>query len=60
MECSSSLTFAAMAGLVENLRGGATAVIDHQYIHVDAAIDDEAPMMRSLGRDEIESLILEE
>ena len=31
---------AAMAGLVENLRGGATAVIDHQYIHVDEAIND--------------------
>jgi len=31
---------AAMVGLVENLRGGATAVIDHQYIHTDPANDD--------------------
>ena len=31
---------AAMAGLIENLRGGATTVIDHQYIHVDGLIDD--------------------
>lgn len=31
---------AAMVGLIENLRGGATCVIDHQYIHVDDAIDD--------------------
>jgi 5-methylthioadenosine/S-adenosylhomocysteine deaminase len=31
---------AAMAGLVENLRGGATAVIDHQYIHTDDGIND--------------------
>ncbi len=31
---------AAMAGLVENLRGGATAVIDHQYIHTDEGIND--------------------
>lgn len=31
---------AAMVGLVENIRGGATAVIDHQYIHTDLANDD--------------------
>jgi 5-methylthioadenosine/S-adenosylhomocysteine deaminase len=31
---------AAMVGLVENLRGGATAVIDHQYVHTDPANDD--------------------
>ena len=31
---------AALAGLVENLRGGATTVIDHQYIHTDEGIDD--------------------
>ena len=31
---------AARAGLVENLRGGATAVIDHQYIHTDEGIND--------------------
>ncbi len=31
---------AALAGLVENLRGGATTVIDHQYIHTDEAIND--------------------
>ncbi|MCY3642038.1 MAG: amidohydrolase [Acidimicrobiaceae bacterium] len=31
---------AAMVGLVENLRGGATSVIDHQYIHTDEGIND--------------------
>lgn len=31
---------AAMAGLIENLRGGATTVIDHQYVHVDDSADD--------------------
>lgn len=31
---------AACAGLLENLRGGATTVIDHQYVHVDESIDD--------------------
>lgn len=31
---------AALVGLVENLRGGATAVIDHQYIHTDPHNDD--------------------
>lgn len=31
---------AAMVGLVENIRCGATAVIDHQYIHTDPANDD--------------------
>ncbi len=33
--------WAAMIGLIENIRGGATAVIDHQYIHKDPAIDDQ-------------------
>lgn len=31
---------AAMLGLVENLRGGATSVIDHQYIHTEPGNDD--------------------
>jgi 5-methylthioadenosine/S-adenosylhomocysteine deaminase len=31
---------AAMVGLVENIRCGATAVIDHQYVHTDLANDD--------------------
>ncbi len=31
---------AALLGMVENLRTGATSVIDHQYIHLDAGIDD--------------------
>ena len=31
---------AALAGLIENLRTGATTVIDHQYVHVDPGIDD--------------------
>ena len=31
---------AAVVGLVENIRCGATAVIDHQYIHTDPANDD--------------------
>jgi 5-methylthioadenosine/S-adenosylhomocysteine deaminase len=31
---------AAKLGLVENLRGGATSVIDHQYIHTEPANDD--------------------
>ena len=31
---------AATIGLLENLRSGATTVIDHQYIHPDPAIDD--------------------
>ncbi|HSM54889.1 MAG TPA: amidohydrolase [Candidatus Sulfomarinibacteraceae bacterium] len=31
---------AAMVGLMENLRGGATSVIDHQYIHTDLQNDD--------------------
>lgn len=33
--------WAAMIGLIENLRGGATSVIDHQYIHKDPNIDDQ-------------------
>ena len=31
---------AAQVGLIENLRGGATTIIDHQYIHTDPANDD--------------------
>lgn len=31
---------AALLGLVENIRGGATAVIDHQYIHTESGNDD--------------------
>jgi 5-methylthioadenosine/S-adenosylhomocysteine deaminase len=31
---------AASIGLIENLRSGATSVIDHQYLHVDPAIDE--------------------
>ncbi|HIP71737.1 MAG TPA: amidohydrolase [Anaerolineae bacterium] len=31
---------AALVGLVENIRGGATAVIDHQYIHTEPGNDD--------------------
>ena len=31
---------AAMLGLVENIRGGATSVIDHQYVHTEAGNDD--------------------
>ncbi len=31
---------AAMVGFIENIRGGATAVIDHQYIHTDTHNDD--------------------
>ena len=31
---------AATLGLIENLRGGATTVVDHQYIHTDPQIDD--------------------
>jgi len=35
-----SAYLAAMVGLVENLRTGATSVVDHQYVHVEEAIDD--------------------
>ena len=31
---------AAMVGLIENLRSGATTVIDHQYVHTDPHNDD--------------------
>jgi 5-methylthioadenosine/S-adenosylhomocysteine deaminase len=31
---------AALLGFVENIRGGATSVIDHQYIHTEAGNDD--------------------
>jgi 5-methylthioadenosine/S-adenosylhomocysteine deaminase len=32
--------WAAMVGLVENIRGGATSVVDHQYIHTEPGNDD--------------------
>jgi len=32
--------FAGMVGLIENIRGGATSIIDHQYIHADSHNDD--------------------
>ncbi len=31
---------AAMVGMVENIRGGSTSVIDHQYIHTEPGNDD--------------------
>jgi 5-methylthioadenosine/S-adenosylhomocysteine deaminase len=31
---------AAMLGIVENIRGGATSVIDHQYVHTEPGNDD--------------------
>ena len=31
---------AALLGLIENIRGGATAIIDHQYIHTEPGNDD--------------------
>lgn len=31
---------AGLVGMIENLRTGATAVLDHQYVHVDPEIDD--------------------
>ncbi|MDX1418276.1 MAG: amidohydrolase [Candidatus Promineifilaceae bacterium] len=31
---------AAMIGMVENIRGGATSLIDHQYIHTEPGNDD--------------------
>ena len=31
---------AALLGILENLRGGATSIIDHQYIHADRHNDD--------------------
>ena len=31
---------AARVGMIENLRSGATSIIDHQYIHIDEEIDD--------------------
>lgn len=48
---------AGLVGMIENLRTGATAIIDHQYVHVDPAIDDaicraadEAGVRYLLGR----------
>ena len=29
-----------MVGIVENIRGGATSVIDHQYVHTEPGNDD--------------------
>lgn len=34
-----SARLAAQVGLVENLRTGATSVVDHQYVHIDDQID---------------------
>jgi 5-methylthioadenosine/S-adenosylhomocysteine deaminase len=31
---------AALVGMVENIRGGATSVIDHQYVHTEPGNDD--------------------
>ena len=31
---------AGLVGMIENLRTGATAILDHQYVHVDPSIDD--------------------
>ena len=31
---------AGLVGMIENLRTGATSVLDHHYVHVDDAIDD--------------------
>lgn len=31
---------AGLCGMVENLRTGATSVLDHHYVHVDDAVDD--------------------
>ena len=33
-------TLAGLVGMIENLRSGATSVIDHQYIHTDPTNDD--------------------
>ena len=34
-----SARLAALVGLAENLRTGATSVVDHQYVHIDDQID---------------------
>lgn len=39
---SHDMYLAAMVGLIENLHGGATAVIDNQYLHTDPGNDDAA------------------
>ena len=31
---------AVLVGMIENLRTSATAILDHQYVHVDPSIDD--------------------
>ncbi|MEZ5279429.1 MAG: amidohydrolase [Acidimicrobiales bacterium] len=35
-----SARLAALVGMIENLRTGATSILDHQYIHIDEQIDD--------------------
>lgn len=37
---SEECEIAGMVGMIENLRSGATSVIDHQYIHADPTNDD--------------------
>jgi 5-methylthioadenosine/S-adenosylhomocysteine deaminase len=37
---ASTAELAAKVGMIENLRSGATSIIDHQYIHIDEKIDD--------------------
>ena len=37
---STECELAGLVGMIENLRSGATAVIDHQYIHTDPRNDD--------------------
>lgn len=34
-----SARLAALVGLAENIRGGATSILDHQYVHLDSAGD---------------------
>ncbi len=38
--CPEEAYLAAMVGLLENIRSGVTAVLDHQYIHTDPRNDD--------------------
>ncbi len=37
---SGNAGMAARLGILENIRGGATSVIDHQYIHTEPGVDD--------------------
>lgn len=39
---ANDMYLAALVGLVENLHGGATGVVDHQYLHSDPGNDDAA------------------